>query len=423
MSAVQVKKRKTNWYKSNLNFYITKGEIKMKKFFVAAFAVLVAGVVCADAVVADFLSEANWRRSRVKGSYAAVKENGKVSAIKVNGPNVVSFGSRIYPMDGGKDINKLYEGISFEVKGDGSNEWGAVAVQETNLVCGIYFFPLKNTEWHEVKVAFADMAPASDHTLGLPAKLAVGRIVNVNFGDRWKLNWTNVKRGEFSFQVRNLKLVENAAPAIKTGKLKARPLCDVIKEMKAGKPALVTCVGDSITAGTALKKGDKRYAVLLGELLVKKFNNAKIKRECVAIGGAHTFDSIAWLDRDLTKGNPDVATMLIGFNNRSGAQSTAAYVAQLEMWIERLLAKTNGKTAIILIPSIQGVPRWEAQKDMAEATYKVAKKYNCTICPIEQVIEKIGALQYKAKYLADGVHPNQAGHKMFAEELVKCFDK
>ena len=395
----------------------------MKKLFIAAIAVLAAASVSADAVISDFLNAAAWRRNRIKGSYEIVKENGKPAAIKINAPNVVGFSSKTYPVDGQKDIKKCYTGISFEVKGDGSNEWGSVTVQETRLVSGTSFFPLKNTDWQEYRIAFADMAPASDLSLGLPASFPVGRIVDFSFGDRWKLNWTNIKRQPYTFQVRNLKLIEKIEPAIKTGKLKARPLADVIKEMKAGKPALVTCFGDSITAGSALRKGDKRYSILLGENLVKKFNNSNIKSECVAIGGAHTFDSIAWLDRDLTKGNPDVATMLIGFNNRSGAQSAEIYTAQLEMWIERLLAKTNGKTAIILIPSIQGVPRWDTQKDMAEATYKVAKKYNCTICPIEQVIEKIGHVDYKAKFLADSIHPNQAGHKMFADELAKCFDK
>ena len=394
----------------------------MKKFFAAALAAITVISVSTDAVVSDFLNSRAWR-ARTKGAFELVKENGKPAAIKVNGPNTVTFTSRNYPIDNGNDIDKLYAGVSFEVKGDGSNEWGCLQIQESGLVSGQFYFPLKNTDWQKYTVAFADMAPAGDHSLGIPARLKVGRITSFNLGDRWKINWTNIKRKAFTFQVRGLQLVENVAPVIKTGNFKARPLADVIKEMKAGKPALITCFGDSITAGTALKRTDKRYAVLLGEMLVKKFNNSNIKSECVAIGGAHTYDSISWLDRDLTKGNPDVATMLIGFNNRTGAQSTATYIAQLEMWIERLLAKTNGKTAIILIPSIQGVPRWNAQKDMAEATYKVAKKYNCTVCPIEQVIEKIGAKEYKAKYLADAIHPNQAGHIIFAAELAKCFDK
>lgn len=394
----------------------------MKKILLIAAAFSAVVLAAADVAVQDWLVQKNWRRTRVKGACTIVKEGGKAVAVQINAPNNASFGSEIYPMDNGKDIFKCYEGISFEVKGDGSNEWGTISVAETNKVNGEYYFPVSDKNWKEYRVAFADMAPAGDHSLGLPAKLAVGRIVNINLGDRWKINWTNIKRNPFTFQVRNVKLIEKMDKQYVYGKYKARPLADVVKEMKAGKKALVTCFGDSITAGTALKRGDKRYAVVLGELLVKKFNNTNIKSECVAIGGAHTYDSIAWLERDLTKGNPDVATMLIGFNNRSGGQSTEHYRLQLEMWIERLLCKTNGKTAIILIPSIQGVPRWEAQKDLAAVTYEVAKKYNCTICPIEQVIEKIGALEYKKKYLADGVHPNQAGHIVFAQELLKCFE-
>lgn len=394
----------------------------MKKIFAAAAAFAAAIVFAADAPIQDFYKPANWRRSRVKDAYTIVKEGNTPVAVQFNAPCIAPFFSSVYPIDNGTDINKCYEGISFEVKGDGSNEWGTITVFETNLTCGSYYFPVKDKEWKEYKVAFADMAPASDHTLGLPAKFPVGRIGNLNFGDRWKINWTNIKRKPFTFQVRNVKFIEKMDKVYSNAYTQARPLADVVKEMKAGKKLLVTCFGDSITAGTALKPGDKRYATLLGEMLVKKFNNPNIKTECVAIGGAHTFNSIGWLERDLTKGNPDVATMLIGFNNRTAAQSVELYRQHLEMWITRLLCKTQGKTAIILIPSIQGIPRWEAQKDMAAMTYQVAKKYNCTICPIEQAIEKIGPIEYKNKYLADSIHPNQAGHVMFAQELVKCFE-
>ena len=138
------------------------------------------------------------------------------------------------------------------------------------------------------------------------------------------------------------------------------------------------------------------------------------------MGGARTKDSIAWMDRDLTKGIPQVATMLIGYNNRSGGQTAEMFKTQLEIWVKHLLARTGGKCAILLIPTVPGVPRWYAQDDMAAAVYEVAAKYNCTIVPIEKRIKKMGPMEYR-KYLSDGVHPNQAGHKLFAEEIVKHF--
>ncbi|MBR2633357.1 MAG: SGNH/GDSL hydrolase family protein [Lentisphaeria bacterium] len=388
----------------------------MKKLSVFMLAMAAAAIFAGDIAVNGFIT-GRWK-TRVKNAFEITAQK----TVKINAPKgQASFEGKQYPLDNGKDINKCYEGISFEVKGDGSNEWGTIGVNECNKTAGHFYFPLKNTDWKEYRVAFADMAPASDHTLGLPAQMPVMKICYFTLGDRWKITWTNAKRPGFSYEIRNVKLIEKIPATFKRGVVKARPLADVVKEMKAGKETLITCFGDSITAGTALRKGNKRYAVLLGEQLAKKFGNKNIKTECVAVGGAHTYDSIAWLDRDLSKGKPAVATMLIGYNNRSSAQTAELYRAQLEMWIERLLAKTEGKTAIILIPSVQGVPRWFAQDDMAAVTYEVAKKYNCTVCPLDKVVGKIGPVDYRAKFLADGIHPNQAGHQIFADELVKCF--
>ena len=394
------------------------------------FGAVFAGLLlCAgETALPGFLNPKSWMinfRNKAASGWVPVMEGKNMVAVKFDNSGIANYNDfRFhYPVCGSGDVNKLYNGIAFEVKGDGSNEWGAVTIGETSMVSGRWYFPLKNKEWHEVRVSFADMAPAGDHTLGLPAKMPAGRIASLTFGDRWKIAWCNAKRPAFSYEVRNFRLLDDAKVACCTKNVKTRPLADVVKDMKAGKKVLVTCFGDSITAGTGLRSNEKRYAVLLDGMLKKEFNNNNISVGCVAIGGAHTYDSIGWLDRDLTKGNPDVATMLIGYNNRSGAQSVEMYRAQLEMWIERLQARTGNKTAVILIPSIPGVPRWDAQDDMAKMTYQVAKKYNCTVCSIEKVIKNIGAKEYQAKYLKDAVHPNQAGHILFANELVKCFVK
>ena len=227
----------------------------MKKFFAAAAAFAAAIVFAADAPIQDFYKPANWRRSRVKDAYTIVKEGNTPVAVQFNAPCSAPFFSSVYPIDNGTDINKCYEGISFEVKGDGSNEWGTIAVFETNLTCGEYYFPVKDKEWKEYKVAFADMAPASDHTLGLPAKLPVGRIGNLNFGDRWKINWTNIKRKPFTYQVRNVKFIEKMDKVYSNAYTQARPLADVVKEMKAGKKTVEMRLFD--TKRKQIRVGDK----------------------------------------------------------------------------------------------------------------------------------------------------------------------
>ena len=392
----------------------------MKKMIALLAAAVGFSVAASEVPVKGFLSPQVWKRQPFA---QLVKESGKTVAVKLL-PGITRTGvwAMGYPLDGGKNIDALYEGISFEVKGDGSDEWGCIVVGETQVFMSHWYFPLKNKEWKKYTVSFADMAPSNDHTAGLSHKMPVTRIGTIHFGDHWRITWCNAKRAPFSYQVRNFALVKKAAPKYSYGKYrKAMPLSEAVKMMKSKAKVQISCFGDSITAGTSLGKTDKRYATLIGEMLAAKFKNPNIKSVCVAVGGARTRDSIAWLDRDLTKGKPDVATMLIGYNNRSNGQSAEMFRKQLETWIEHLLARTNGKTAVILIPTIPGIPRWYAQDDMAAMVCEVAKKYNCTVVPLEKIIKKMGPFEYRQKYLADSVHPNQEGHKLFAEEIVKYF--
>lgn len=400
-----------------------------------SFAIVACGLMlsawCADVPVKSFMNDGIWPRAR-KGfvpSCTMIKENGKTVSVRITQP-AEAYNARVtrlalrnfYPIDGGKNLQKKYEGIAFEVKGDGSAEWGCISLGD-GRAAGQYYFPVAGKNWKEYRVCFADMAPASDHTLGLPRAVRVGEIAELSFGDRWQITWCNQKRKQFSYEVRNLRLIEKIAPVLDAKEIRVRPLADVIKMMKSGKAVQVTCFGDSITAGTGLKGKDKRYAVLLGEMLVKKFNNKNIKTACTAVGGAHSYDSIAWLERDLSAGIPDVATMLIGYNNYSARQSPEMYRAQLEMWMRRLSILTKGKTAFILIPAIPAVPRYFAQDEMARITYEVAKKYGCTVAPVNETFKKMDWQLYNTKYQADGVHPNQLGHQVMANELLKCFSK
>ena len=94
-----------------------------------------------------FLDQRTWKRQNFA---QAVKENGKIVAMKfLPGNSYGSPGNVGYPMDGGKDIDAPYEGIAFEVKGDGSNEWGCFSIGESRALQGHAYFPLKNKEWQK----------------------------------------------------------------------------------------------------------------------------------------------------------------------------------------------------------------------------------------------------------------------------------
>ena len=391
----------------------------MKTWHGLLVLVLAAGALSAgDVEVQGFTNLRGWRIDW-KPAPKEVLTDGK---LKVTGSKVYALGELKYPQGG--VVERTFTGIAFKVRGDGSDEWSRISIQAGPISGGSFYFPLKNKEVVEYRVAFSDMGPNNDNSLLPPAKIMAGEISGFQVGDRWRIGQNNSRRPAFGYEISDLRLIDDVKGKFVPGKFRPAPLETVIAKMKAKKKVLILCFGDSITAGTSLRDKDKdRYATVLQGLLRQKYGYDGITVRSVAVGGAHTYDSIGWLDRDLVQGKPDAATMLIGYNNRSSQQTRENYAAHLGRWIELFAMKTGCQAPVVLIPSVPGVPRFFAQRDMAEATYEVAKKYGLDVAPVEKAIEKIGPVEYRKKYLADGIHPNPAGHKLFADVLLKVFCK
>ena len=383
---------------------------------------LTAGALAAgDLAVEDFAKPTSWnvlvdgKKGKAEITDGMLKFQGPKSSYTLTLRNS-------YPLGGIDNMEKIYTGIAFKVKGDGSDEWGVITVQAGPLNSGKVYFPLKNTEAVEYRVAFSDMAPTGGSTV-LPAeKYAAKDITEFKVGDRWKIGQNNYPRKPFSFEISDLRLIDDIQGTFVPGKFRPAPIDGVIAKMKAKQPVLILCVGDSITAGTSLRDREKdRYATVLQALLRKEYGYDGITVRSVAVGGSQTHDSIAWLDRDLAQGKPDAATLLTGYNNRSSGQRKEVYAEQITRWIELFAMKTDGKAAVVLIPTVQGVPRFFSQQDMAEAIYEIGKQYGLPVAPIDKKIAEIGPVEYKKTYLADSIHPNPEGHKLFAEVLLNCF--
>lgn len=382
---------------------------------------LTAGALAAgELAVEDFTKPASW-------NVIVDGKKGKAEitdgTLKVQGPkSSFNLPVRSYPLGGIDNMDKIYTGIAFKVKGDGSDEWGVISVQAGPRGGGKVYFPLKNTEFVEYRVAFSDMAPNGSNTSLPAAQYAAKNITEFKIGDRWKIGQNNYPRESYSFEISDLRLIDDVQGNFVPGKFRPAPMDGVIAKMKAKQPVLILCFGDSITAGTSLRDRERdRYATVLQGLLRKQYGYDEITVRSVAVGGSQTHESIAWLDRDLAQGKPDAATMLIGYNNRTAAQTKEVYAEQLVRWIEMFAMKTDGKAALVLIPAVQGVPRFFSQQDMAEAVYEIGKQYGLPVAPIDKKIAEIGPVEYKKTYLADSIHPNPEGHKLFAEVLLNCF--
>ena len=360
----------------------------MKAWHGLLLLTLMAGILSAEEIeIRDFTVPGNW-----KINWKPIQKDRIVDGrFKVEKAQVCSLSVRSFPLGGEKMMERPFTGIVFKVKGDGSDEWGRISVQAGPMGGASFYFPLKSKEEVEYRAAFSDMAPTNDNSRLPGAAIRAGEITGFQLGDRWNIGQNNARREPFSYEISGLKLTDEVKGKFVPGKSRIAPVASVIAKMKAKEKVLILCFGDSITAGTSLRNKDQdRYATVLQGLLRKKYGYDGITVRSVAVGGAHTYDSIGWLDRDLAQGKPDAATMLIGYNNRSNSQTKENYAAHLERWLELFALKTGGKAPVVLIPSLPAISRFYAQRDMAEATREVAKKYGLATAAADQVFTKLG---------------------------------
>ncbi len=399
----------------------------LKKSLIGAVILLCAQQVFYGAILEDFETLENWKKMRYKSipekaPDAAVGEG----ALQINTPALFQ---KTYKCDWTKrlDWDKKYKGISFWVKGDGSNQWGSISLGGNWGWGYIYYFPVKNKEWEKISVPFNQFTPKGDITqlIGSRGGLPPSGISTIGFGDRWKITHRNSRIPKFTYCIDQVELIEDIPNGKESGKkYKPRKFTEVVELLKKGKDVVIFCLGDSITAGTGLKNPDKeRYANLLQKKLREHFKRENITVQSRAVGGARTDHSIAWVNRDFADKTPDLITYMIGYNNKSAAYSPEVFKNSLERYIDAVTTKTRGKTAILLIPTIPGLfHRFEMMDDYADMTRQVAKERNIPVCDIQKEFKKIGKVKF-GEYMKGMAHPNYKGHKYFADKLTEFIIK
>jgi lysophospholipase L1-like esterase len=313
-----------------------------------------------------------------------------------------------------------YAGVSFRVKGDGSDYFGCISLGDGPGwgYIYIYFFPLKDTEWRTYTVAWEDLIPENEKPpLGARGSLSPCGISHIRFGDRWNIQHNNYPVPEHSFSVDQIVLVEKIERAATVPPI--RPLAEVAQLLKEKKPVTILCQGDSITAGTSLKDRDNtRYATQMQKLLRAWFGYDEITVVSHAVGGSRMINGRAWLPRDFAGIEPDLVTTLYGYNEKSGGQSVEYFKYSLNDYVDRIARLTGGKAAIMPLATIPGLRnRYTMMDDYADAVREVAAARGLTCFDLQKEMKTYDREKIEELF-ADMAHPNEKGHLYMATKIA-----
>ncbi len=208
-----------------------------------------------------------------------------------------------------------------------------------------------------------------------------------------------------------------------------------LARLKAGEPVKIVCWGDSITAGGDASRPDKRFPAVFERMLKAKFPQAAIDVKVVAAGGS---TSREWLYPDkfhyggplswnmVASEKPDL--VIIEFANDNYIDAPQTIPAIYDDILNRLHAL--GAEVIFITPSYFDFHymKFTSYKDPDRRPYVqfLHKLTDERHLALADAASRWGHMWKEGvpytTYLVNSVnHPDDRGHSIFAEELMKCF--
>lgn len=214
----------------------------------------------------------------------------------------------------------------------------------------------------------------------------------------------------------------------------------IMAKIKAGKKVKIVCWGDSVTVGGDASGPGTRYVAVFEKRLKEKFPNAEIGVETIAVGGS---GSRHWLYPDnnspryaarfaecrwqrIVDAKPDLVT--IEFVNDVYLRPSNV-IKKVYMDILNLLRKI-GAEVILITPHFTRMEmmKFTTLRDVEKRSYVLelcvfAEKNNIALADASS---RWGHLWKEGipyvTLLRNGInHPDDRGHAIFADELIKCF--
>jgi lysophospholipase L1-like esterase len=233
-------------------------------------------------------------------------------------------------------------------------------------------------------------------------------------------------------------IMETAAQAV-TASTPGR-IPKTLAKLEAGEAVTIVCLGDSVTAGGNASKPELRYVDVFAAGLRERFSKAKIDVQNISAGGSN---SRQWLDPEkhpyknlrgaenparfdrVVAAKPDLVT--IEFVNDAGMSP-----AQVEESYSEILHRLEpvGSEVILITPhfTMWKMMGFTSMGEKEKRPYvlglrEFSEKHHLALADASARWEHLVKEGLPYLTLLDNTinHPDDRGHRLFAEELWKCF--
>ena len=315
-----------------------------------------------------------------------------------------------------------FNGLFFEVFGDGSENWGRLEVW--NMIASFAFeFPLKEQHWVRHTVSFGDLVSTSDAnalSLGSLGGGEPGYLYRVRMGASYNnvyhASYANAPLPAVSYRISEIRYTDQATQRFPNMKGELPSLQTVAAKLAGNQPLKILCLGDSLTVG---ERPGEDYPIVLEKLLQGALGRQNVS---VASGGrwnATIKEALVWVEHDFAAEPPDLVTLLIGSTDKFHAVPTAVFRLRVEQWLNRFASATKGRSAIALITPPPGAGfRFAMQDDYADAIRGIASARALTLVDLATAMKQLGPSQVGFLYSKRDEFLNACGHELVAKKIA-----
>jgi acyl-CoA thioesterase-1 len=193
-----------------------------------------------------------------------------------------------------------------------------------------------------------------------------------------------------------------------------------VADLRSGCDVTIVAFGDSITAGFAVRRG---FPSLWNERLAQKYPDARIELINSGISGDTTMDGLARLDWAVLSYEPILVTINFGINDCVLGLSLDEFELNLVEMIRRIRAGPASEILLLSSQPLETPPYDKLVLDYYHAIEQVAARMNVGFVDVYGAwMERVHQGAPLGSLILPGLdHPNEAGYRIIAEELMKLF--
>lgn len=190
--------------------------------------------------------------------------------------------------------------------------------------------------------------------------------------------------------------------------------------LEAGRSVTIVTYGDSITAGFAVRRG---FPSFWREMLQNKYLKAKIELVNSGISGDTTLDGLARLDWSVLSYEPDLVTINFGINDCVLGLDLAEFEENFVEMVRRIRSGPASEVLLLSSQPLETPPYDKWVQDYYQAVERVALEMDVGFVDVFGAwMERVNLGTPLGSLILSGLdHPNEAGYRIIAEELMKLF--